>query len=226
MDHLLNNPVFHALSIRDAHLGSGTSTAKFFDEAVSPFAGFPDDNETGFDELHHLLPPNRQILFATRNKIKEPPGWQLLKEITGFQFVMKGKANTIVPSIKLVPLQHTHVEEMIALARLTKPGPFNTRTIEFGNYYGIFEKDKLIAMTGQRLHVGNFCEISAVCTHPDCLGKGFAAALMQHQLKLICNSDQIPFLHVRDDNDRAISLYERLGFQQNGPMNFYFLKKV
>jgi predicted GNAT family acetyltransferase len=80
-------------------------------------------------------------------------------------------------------------------------------------------------MTGQRLHVSNYTEVSAVCTHPAYLGKGFAAVLIQHQLNLICKSGQHPFLHVRDDNKRAIALYERLGFIQNGTMNFYFLKR-
>jgi predicted GNAT family acetyltransferase len=128
-------------------------------------------------------------------------------------------------SYNLVPLQSRHVDEMTALAKLTKPGPFNKRTIEFGHYYGIFENDKLAAMTGQRLHVYNYTEVSAVCTHPDSLGKGYAAALVKHQLDIICSNGQIPFLHVRTDNDRAIALYERLGFAQNGAMHFYFLDR-
>jgi predicted GNAT family acetyltransferase len=113
---------------------------------------------------------------------------------------------------------------MIALATLTKPGPFGRCTIEFDHYQGLFEGDQLVAMTGQRLHVPPFTEISAVCTHPDHLGKGYAAALLQHQLQLILSHKQIPFLHVRADNERAIALYERLGFKLRGPMNFYFLK--
>ncbi|HVG42779.1 MAG TPA: GNAT family N-acetyltransferase, partial [Chitinophagaceae bacterium] len=68
-----------------------------------------------------------------------------------------------------------HVEQMMQLATLTKPGPFGPHTIDFGYYYGIFEEGKLVAMTGQRLHVAHFTEISAVCTHPDHLGKGYAA---------------------------------------------------
>ncbi len=80
-------------------------------------------------------------------------------------------------------------------------------------------------MTGQRLHVYNYTEVSAVCTHPNCLGKGFAAVLIQHQLDLICKTGQIPFLHVRADNERAIALYERLAFIENGFMNFYFMKR-
>ena len=80
-------------------------------------------------------------------------------------------------------------------------------------------------MTGQRLHLSNYTEISAVCTHPDYLGKGYAASLLLHQLAIIRRQGKIPFLHVRDDNARAIALYERLGFHCSGVMNFYFLRK-
>ncbi|MEI9912020.1 MAG: hypothetical protein WDO71_21665 [Bacteroidota bacterium] len=59
---------------------------------------------------------------------------------------------------------------MVQLAKLTKPGPFGTKTIDFGSYFGIFDKEKLVAMTGQRLHVENCTEISAVCTHPRSFG--------------------------------------------------------
>ena len=114
---------------------------------------------------------------------------------------------------------------MINLARLTKPGPFGKKTIDFGYYFGIFENEKLVAMTGQRLHVQNFTEVSAVCTHPDHVGKGYANTLLQHQLQLILQQGQHPFLHVRDDNQRAIALYERLGFVVSRAMNFYFMKK-
>ena len=225
MDQLLNNPVYHALLSGDAHLGSGTSSVKYFEEQVSPFIGFPEDYDKGFEELFHMLSADRRILYATRKRITEPAGWQLTHEIKGLQFVFTGQPIATDYSLKLVPLESKHVDEMIALAKLTKPGPFDKRTIEFGHYYGIFDNDKLVAMTGQRLHVSPYTEVSAVCTHPACLGKGFAAVLIQHQLNLICKTGQIPFLHLRADNERAIALYERLGFIQNGQMNFYFLKR-
>ncbi|HEV7779710.1 MAG TPA: GNAT family N-acetyltransferase, partial [Chitinophagaceae bacterium] len=111
------------------------------------------------------------------------------------------------------------------LATLTRPGPFAKRTICFGSYFGIFDNEKLVAMTGQRLHVDNFTEISAVCTHPDHTGKGYAFNLLQHQLQIILQQGQHPFLHVREDNQRAIGLYERMGFTISRPMNFYFMKR-
>jgi ribosomal protein S18 acetylase RimI-like enzyme len=221
----LYNPVYNALRSGDAHLGFGAEEVKCFDEEVTPFAGFNEKFERGFDDLYEMLPSERKILYATPQFIPEPKGWQLLHEIKGLQFLFTGKVNPNEPSIKPVALGKDNVEEMIQLAALTKPGPFSKRTIEFGNYFGIFDKEKLVAMTGQRLHVGKFTEISAVCTHPDFLGKGFASILLQQQLELILDAGQIPFLHVRDDNTRAIALYERIGFSVQRLMNFCFLKK-
>lgn len=222
--HLLENPVYNALRSGDKPLSLGTEEVKYFDEQVSPFAGFARDNQNGFSTLHDLLPPGRKILYAIPSIITEPAGWQLQHEITGLQFVyeggeIKGGFNNVLP------LTEKHVDEMIELVRLTKPGPFGKRTIDFGSYYGIFDNGKLVAMTGQRLHIENYSELSAVCTHPDHLGKGYASVLLQHQLQIILQNGQKPFLHVRDDNERAIGVYERLGFVVSRPMNFYFMKR-
>lgn len=222
----LFNPVYNALLTGDARLSRGTDNVKYFDEQVSPFAGFHTDNDKGFEELWELLPEGRSIIYATPGEIAEPRGWKFKVVLKGLQFVFdmesKIEADLIVP----VPLSAEHVEEMIQLAMLTKPGPFSTRTIEFGHYHGIFENGRLAAMTGQRLHVDEYAEVSAVCTHPDFLGKGYAGALMRHQMKIILSQDKVPYLHVRADNDRAIALYERLGFRENRVMNFYFMKKM
>ena len=110
------------------------------------------------------------------------------------------------------PLHPHHNPQMLSLTKLTNPGPFYDRTIEFGNYHGIFEGDQLVAMAGQRMHLGNYIEVSAVCTHPDHLGHGYATALILHLVKLIRAQSAIPFLHVRTDNAGAIKLYKTLGF--------------
>jgi ribosomal protein S18 acetylase RimI-like enzyme len=221
---MLDNPVFHALSSGDAHLALGHGPLKYFDEAVSPFVGIQTGYTEGFQELRNIFPAERMILHATRLKISIPARWHLMNEVSGLQFVYAGSHEDHEIHIPLVLLQKEHAAEMVQLAKLTRPGPFDMRTIEFGHYYGIFQDGKLAAMTGQRLHPGNFAEVSAVCTHPHFLGKGYAATLIKHQLNLIRRENKIPFLHVKDDNQRAIELYERLGFVKNGQMNFYFLK--
>lgn len=224
MKHLLNNPAYNALLIGDKHLSFGTDKVKYFGEEVSPFAGFENEYKNGFAELHQLLPAGRKIVYAIPTAINIPAGWELIVHIKGLQFVYEGgDINNEFPNI--IPLEKIHVERMMELAHLTKPGPFGKRTIDFGFYHGIFDNDKLVAMTGQRMHVGNYTEISAVCTHPDHTGKGYAFALMQQQLQLIQQQGQQAFLHVREDNQRAIALYQRMGFVMSRPMNFYFMKR-
>jgi len=222
---LLRNPVYHSLLYNDGHLGNSSGKVAWFDEDVSPFVGIEEGHEQGFADLYRLLPAGRRILFATPNTIALPKDWKLAVAVEGLQFLYEGKPIAEDTSFQPTPLTAEHVDDMMQLAVLTKPGPFGRRTIEFGHYFGVFQNGKLAAMTGQRLHVQNFTEVSAVCTHPDCLGKGYASALVQHQVALILRQHQTPFLHVRADNRRAIEVYERLGFVAQGPMNFYFFKK-
>jgi len=224
--HLLHNPVYHALISGDRHLSFGEGNVKYFDEQVSPFAGFEHDYEKGFTDLYDIFSSGRRILYAAPFQITQPAGWQLLHEIKGLQFVYEKGSEIKTEFSNIMPLEEIHVEQMMQLAKLTKPGPFGLRTIDFGYYFGIFNNENLLSMTGQRLHVQNFTEISAVCTHPNHTGKGYAYTLLQHQLHLILQQeDQQPFLHVREDNLRAIALYQRLGFRISRSMNFYFMKR-
>ncbi|RYY94890.1 MAG: GNAT family N-acetyltransferase [Chitinophagaceae bacterium] len=223
---LPDNPVYDALCSRDAHLGTRIGPLAWFDAEVSPFAGFPTSHAGGLRELCERLPAGRRILHASRTPVRDFGGWATAAIVEGLQFVYEGAAPGMPPDARLVPLGPEHAAEMVALAALTKPGPFDIRTIEFGNYYGVFDKGRLVAMTGQRLHPPGYAEISAVCTHPEHLGKGYAAALIAKQLDLIRATGDTPFLHVRADNDRAIALYGRLGFRVSGPMHFYFLRKT
>ena len=115
---------------------------------------------------------------------------------------------------------------MLALATLTKPGPFGSRTHELGSYVGIRSQRKLVAMAGERLKVAGYTEVSAVCTHPDHTGKGYARVLMTEIMRRIRERDETPMLHVRADNSRAIELYERLGYRTRKQMHFAVLRRT
>jgi predicted GNAT family acetyltransferase len=109
-------------------------------------------------------------------------------------------------------LDDTDADEMRALADLTKPGPFAERTHELGEFFGVRRNGRLIAMTGERMKLSGFAEVSGVCTHPDHRGMGYAAALIARVAQAILYRGETPFLHAFADNQGAIKLYERLGF--------------
>jgi predicted GNAT family acetyltransferase len=112
----------------------------------------------------------------------------------------------------------------VALAELTEPGPFRERTIELGAFYGIFEKGRLLAMAGQRMHLPDSVEVSAVCTHPDARGRGYARKLIATVMDEINERGKTPFLHSFADNYSAIRVYERLGFTQRRTFQLAVLK--
>jgi predicted GNAT family acetyltransferase len=130
------------------------------------------------------------------------------------QMVHEGTSAATAAKNGFVALGPGDAAEMLALAQLTQPGPFGMRTGELGDFIGVRDASgKLVAMTGVRLHVPGFTEISAVCTHPDHLGKGYAGTLMLEIMARIRGRGETPMLHVRSNNTRAIQLYERLGFK-------------
>jgi predicted GNAT family acetyltransferase len=114
---------------------------------------------------------------------------------------------------------------MLELTALTNPGPFYQRTIPFGSYTGIFDGTELVAMAGFRMHPGDFIEVSAVCTRPSHLGRGYARALITHLVTKIVARNCTPFLHVRAGNTRAIEVYRQLGFTTRHEMTITFIKK-
>ena len=67
-------------------------------------------------------------------------------------------------------------------------------------------------MAGERMALDEFVEISAVCTHPDHTGRGFARHLMTLLINSIFDRGFTPFLHVGPKNARARGLYESLAF--------------
>lgn len=227
MLYLLDNPAWHALTSNNSSLGFGNDRVKFFDAEVSPFAAFADTSPSSlaanFAELKALRNDASPILYMSLYPMDQPEGWKLLAEIPGVQMVHSGLPQAD-STVEVRKLGAEHISQMIALAQLTKPGPFATRTIEFGHYEGVFDNEKLVAMTGQRLHAGSYAEVSAVCTHPDYLGRGYARALITRQINRMIADVLTPYLHSRGDNSRAISVYESLGFNTRVPVYFYFLK--
>ncbi len=226
MSHVLDNPAWNALQSGNKHLAFGDNPVSYFDKEVSPFAALEENTEANFQLLYEQIRHNGPILFVTPVEIAFSKQWEVPRVIKGLQMVCDTATMPDEVTAQLTPLTDDHIPQMLELTKLTNPGPFASRTINFGHYQGIFEDGKLVAMAGQRLHAFNYAEISAVCTHPDHTGKGYARQLLLNQINRIKAASGIPFLHVRYDNHRAIKVYESLGFATRIEVYFYVPKKV
>ena len=126
---------------------------------------------------------------------------------------------------EIVKLTQDHNGILCDLVNLVQPGYFKTKTILLGDYYGIFKDNHLIAITGERMKMNAFTEVSAIITHPDHTGKGYAKQVITHVVNAIFNQSKIPFLHVAENNIGAIALYEKLGFTTRRKMSFWNITK-
>ncbi len=225
--HPLDNVIWQALTTRQACFAEGSGRARKFIADVGPLSAFADGEAEGYDALAAILRGKDIGAVFLSAPYAPRDGWEFLAGAPLVQMVLEnGKPATphSNPKTEFAALGAPDSPEMLSLTKLTQPGPFGPRTHELGTYLGIRIQGKLVAMAGERLKVPGYTEVSAVCTHPDHLGKGFAAALMSEVMRRIRDRGETPFLHVRQDNARAIALYERLGFRTRWKGHFAVLR--
>lgn len=211
--HELENIIWQSILHDAKKLTQCTEKAGLYHADVAPFAGMEEYNTENFKVLHSMVTDPRSLVFITGQEINIPDIWYVKMNMTIDQMLFSGRQSSFeFDNEHIIPLNETHVPQMLALTKQTVPGPFFRNTILFGQYHGIFDGDRLVSMAGLRLSTLQYKEISAVCTHPDYLGKGFATLLIRHMISLILQDRHIPFLHVRSDNAGAIRVYEKLGF--------------
>jgi ribosomal protein S18 acetylase RimI-like enzyme len=221
---VLDNPIWFGLNTGNKEFAFGNEQVKFLNRQMGAFAGMPSHEESNWSALYEgLKPGNIAVMFSTE-KLEVPGGFSVNLEKDLLQMIHSGEMNEEHHD-SIVSLQEEHIPEMLSLTALTKPGPFFSRTIDFGNYEGIFDGERLVSMAGQRFQPGDFVEVSAVCTHPSALGKGYAGILLRSQVNKIRSASRVPFLHVYPDNYGAVALYKKCGFEERRMMMVYVLEK-
>jgi predicted GNAT family acetyltransferase len=206
----LDNPGWNALNSHHLHLSTRGEMAARYQPDTFQVAAMPENTVSGFNELRQLVDAD-EPLYVVGTLPKNLHGWQVLQSANAPQMICQ----ELKPAarIETIQLNQRDVPEMLDLVALAQPGPFLPRTIEMGHYYGIRQEGKLVAMAGERLHLSGFCEISAVCTHPDQRGRGYAAALTTRVAQGIFERGEQPFLHLAPNNHAAMRLYQKLGFR-------------
>jgi ribosomal protein S18 acetylase RimI-like enzyme len=226
--HALDNVIWQALTTRQSEFAEGSAHARRFVREVTSLTAFEEASPQGYASLADLVGAGGTAALFLERPYEAREAWEIVAEAPLLQMI---SANGI-PQLQsestkqIIRLGPQDSPEMVELADLTKPGPFGTRTHELGTYMGIRWEGKLVAMAGERLKVPGYTEVSAVCTHPDHTGKGYARILMTEVMRGIRDHGEMPFLHVRCDNARAVELYERLGFRTRVVSHLAVLRKV
>jgi predicted GNAT family acetyltransferase len=226
--HPLDNVIWKALTTRQAQFAQSSGQARRFIPEVSPLAAFREATPEAYESLAELLSPRGTIGLFLEAPYEPRTGWSLVAGAPMPEMVYEGGTASLTPSSsdpEIVELGVVDTPDMMALTALTKPGPFHKRTHELGDYLGIRREGKLVAMAGERLKIPGYTEVSAICTHPEHTGHGYARILTIAVVERIRDRGETPFLHVREDNSRAIKLYQRLGFKQRVLLHFAVLRK-
>ncbi|MEO5693481.1 MAG: GNAT family N-acetyltransferase [Usitatibacter sp.] len=206
-----SNLIWQSLSGTQAPLTLGNANARRFAPSYPPMFGFADPANPDIEVLREHCTAG-DVLWCSEWRGPVTEGWTV--EIEGSMFAMVWQApephvDEDMPVRRLGP---AHVDEMVALAALAKPGPFASQPMAMGEWHGIVEDGQLVAMAGERLQAGALREVSGVCTLPSHRGRGYARCLMETVVRSQLRRGLTPFLHVSATNVQAIELYSRMGF--------------
>lgn len=217
----LDNPVWYSLSETHNKFAINCNGIKFYDPEYCSFGG---TNENYDVEAIHDYAQLTDNFFVVGEKPNLPDGLQLKNEVVCLQMVIDKPIDVSITN-KVVELASEHSEALYELVNLVQPGYFMMKTSYMGNYYGIFENGILVAVTGERMQMNASVEISAVITHPEHTGKGFAKQLVTHAINAVFKQNKRPYLHVVKNNVGAIQLYEKLGFITRREISFWNIIK-
>lgn len=218
-DAMLDNPIWSALTTDQANFAVGGALARRYHEEIGPLSGMAAQSDAAYEELRSLADPGRMLGLFLLEEPRPTAGWTLVRGGRLHQMIAREPRLTqaqppghVELGAELRTLTPEDAPAMVELAELTEPGPFRLRTMELGDFFGIFQGDRLMSMAGMRLQVPGATEVSAVCTHPEARGRGYARILMSRVMERIVAAGRTPFLHTLAENSGAIRIYESLGF--------------
>lgn len=218
----LDNPVWNSLCESHEKHALKFGNIKFYDPDYCSFGGFAEVENTtsALEEYSNLT--NGFFIFGEKPIL--PNSLKLKNELICLQMIINSKIEVSFQD-EIVALNETHLDDLLGLVKIVYPEYFKQKTASLGDYYGIYKNNQLVAVTGERMRMDGFIEVSAVITHPDHTGKGYAKQLVTHVANAIFDKKNTPFLHVSEANFGAVKLYEKLGFRTRRKISIWNITK-
>jgi predicted GNAT family acetyltransferase len=219
--------MWSALTTRQAHLAQGDpNTAIRIDPAYGLFAAAADSGPAAQAALSAFIPEAGVIGLVEPGPVVPPPGAAIASAALCVQMTVTRLTPAPAPTFQIVDLGEAEAPQMLALATLTEPGPFFARTHRLGRFIGVKVDGRVVAMAGERMRPEGFTEASAVCTHPDFRGRGYAAGLLRRVVQRILDDGEAAYLHAYAHHAATIALYEGLGFKGRANVTYTLLRRA
>ena len=218
----LDNPAWHALTENHKQFGIEYPNIKFYDPDYCGFGGSATNENIGAGINQYAALTDD--FFVIGHKPELPKGLIIKKELVCLQMVIETQINNDVNE-EITLLSAKDAEAIFDLVTLVQPGYFKRKTVLLGNYYGIYKNGQLVSLAGERMKMDGFTEVSAIVTHPEHTGRGYAKQLIGYLVNAIFLQKNTPFLHVAETNVLAIRLYENLGFETRRKISFWNIVK-
>jgi ribosomal protein S18 acetylase RimI-like enzyme len=221
--HDLDNPFWSALRSRHAGIAAVAGEVVRYPAPYAPFLGVAHAEIDAGEAFAALVAPG-ELVYLLGIAPRAPAGWRLqpLGELAQMQC---DEPIEVEDGPEVVALGDADRDDVLALTALVYPHYFRERTMSMGRYFGIRREGRLAAIAGERLGTDTFQEVSAICTHPDFVGLGYARRITALLTNDILASGRLPYLHVSHANTRAKSMYERIGYRLRRNIPFWSLQR-
>lgn len=193
--------------------------------SIAPFAASAADDAESLQALGKLVSPGESAILLQVDAIALPAELSATSTAPGVQMIAE-RPLQMVSDKRVQRLTRDDAAEMLALALVTKPGPFTLEALSLGDFWGVKIEGRLAAMAGERMKQPGYTELSGVCSHPEFRGGGLGRLLSLFVANQIAARGEVPYLHAFASNTTAIGLYESIGLRLRSMMNVAVVQRA
>jgi GNAT superfamily N-acetyltransferase len=207
--HLLDNPVWAALTNDQEACAVGAGPARRYPNDIAPFVGVESERVNATQHVGDLVARGETVYFLGVCPELDSR-WRIETRQDVFQFVVDRElAGSVGHAVDKMLADEGDV--LHSLAVLAYPNFYRARTHTLGTFHGVRNEAGLVAMIGERMRVPDHQELSTLCVRPGFLRRGYGAATLLTAARAVQVAGRRLFCHTVRGNDPILTLLQGLG---------------